>query len=171
MARRTLIACAALALSACGDDSAAPAGNVTAANAVAPKADAVANVAAQPSNSASAAAGAEVEVTVSNVQAGDHLWASFAPAGGAQLEPALVEEMPIAAFLKAHEGQRVSVAIETVNRMLEPPGERMDVRTVTAARKGATTAQAWWDALTAAQREAAERGVWESGTGSEDPNG
>lgn len=147
---RSLIACAALALAACGDKPAAPAGNNATANAVSP---------AQYTG-----VGGEVETTVVRVVAGDHLWANFE-----REEPALLTEMPIAAFLKAHEGQRVSVRIETVNRMLDPPGERMDVRTVTAARSGATTAQTWWDALTAAQRQAAERGVWESGTGTHDP--
>jgi hypothetical protein len=161
---RSLIAIAALALAACGPDPAAPVGNAApAADVAAP----VANEALPAGNAASpaATAGAEVEATSAGLSVGDHLWANFAPAGGVQPEPALVDDMPIAAFLKAHEGQRVSVRIETVNRMLEPPGERMDVRTVTAARSGATSAQDWWDRLTTAQKQAAERGVWEAGSG------
>lgn len=167
---RSLIAFAALGLAACSGEPTAPAGNeaVPAANAASPTAGALANAASPPANSVSPAAGArgEVEATVVRVIAGDHLWANFE-----REEPALLDDMPVAAFLKAHEGQRVSVRIETVNRRLDPPGEQMDVRTVTAARKGGTTAQAWWDALPAARQQAAERGVWESGTGSEDPNG
>ncbi|HEX8644693.1 MAG TPA: hypothetical protein VF702_12355 [Allosphingosinicella sp.] len=160
MDRSSLIALAALTLAACGGDRASPADDekLPAANAALPASNA-ASTAGSPSGAA------ELEATFAGLDRGDHLWATFEPAGSRPTEPALVDDVPIAAFLKAHEGQRVSVRIETVNRVLDPPGERMDVRTVTSARRGATRAQDWWARLTSAQREAAERSVLDGGGG------
>lgn len=164
MDKRSPILAAALALAACGNDPAAPAANSAAPAAEAPPP--AGNSAAPKAAALEASAGAEIEATSAGISVGDHIWADFAGAQGAAApEPALIDEMAIAAFLKAHEGQRVSVRIETSNRLLDPPGEQMDVRVVTAARSGATTAEAWWGALTAAQQRAAERGVWEAGSG------
>jgi hypothetical protein len=160
MDSRSLIALAALALAACGADPAPPKADDKAA---------AADAARPAGNAASPAgergAGAEIEATFAGLDVGDHLWATFGPAGGGAPEPALVEDVPIAAFLEAHAGQKVSVRIETVNRVLDPPGERMDVRTVRSARSGATTAQQWWGRLSSAQREAAERSVLDGGGG------
>ena len=144
---RSLILIAVAALSGCGSDPAGEAADETAPTETAARADTA----------------AEVEATVAGIEAGDHLWARFEPAGGSEAEPAaLVTDMAIAAFLEAHRGRLVNLRIASENRLLDPPGERMDVRTVTAARMGALTAQGWWGTLTAAQKEAAERGVWQS---------
>ena len=150
----------ALALAACQEE--------TATNSAAPAAVAGANAAVEANataetNSAAPAAAAqgEVEATLERFEAGDHLYAIFAPIPGREAEStALIEgDAALPAFLDAHKGQPLHVRIETVNRHLDPPGEVMDVTQITAARVGPLTHEAWWASLTPAQRTAAEERV------------
>jgi hypothetical protein len=136
-----------------GNNVAAPA----AANAAAGNNAAAPANAAQPVASAGRAFTADGELT--GLEAGDHLWATFNLPGHEAESTTLVESGPLAAFLNEHRGRRFTVQIETVNRLLDPPGEMMDVTILRSARIGNLASDAWWAGLSADAQAAARRGA------------
>lgn len=135
-----------LALAACG----APAGNEgVAANAVAPEANAAAPADPAPRTET-------VTGTFAGWEMGDYLWAQVNVPGR---EPVSAQPgpSPIDLFLDAHRGREVTVEIATVRADIPEAGGETEIQRITAARSGTTSADAWWQGLSAADRAAAQR--------------
>jgi hypothetical protein len=87
---------------------------------------------------------------------GDYLWAKIAVPGRHEIS-AQPGPTPIDLFLDAHRGRPVTVEIATVTTNIPEAGGETEIQRITAARSGATTAEAWWQGLSAADRAAAQR--------------
>ena len=154
--RLVLKSAAALALAACGQT----AGNNTAgnsANAAAP-APPAANNAAPASNSAAAEPVLRSETvsgTFSGWEMGDYLWAKI-EVPGRETVRAQPGPSPIDLFLDANRGRQVTVEVATVRTEVPEAGGPMEIQRITAARNATTTADAWWQTLSAAERTAAQ---------------
>jgi hypothetical protein len=86
---------------------------------------------------------------------GDYLWGHIQVAGrepiSAQPGPA-----PIDLFLDANRGRPVTVEVATVRTEI-PEAGMTEIQRITSARNATTTAEAWWQGLSAADRAAAQR--------------
>jgi hypothetical protein len=159
MTRQFVLIAAALplALAGCGD-RAARGNQVDAAAANAAGANQVA--------SADNRAAAQSEETVlrsetltgtfTGWEMGDYLWARISVAGREPIS-AQPGPSPIDLFLDANRGGEVTVEIATVRADIPEAGGETEIARIVAARSGATTAEAWWQGLSAADRAAAQR--------------
>jgi hypothetical protein len=87
---------------------------------------------------------------------GDYLWAHIQVAGRAPIS-AQPGPTPIDLFLDANRGRPLTVEVATVRTELPEAGGMTEIQRITAARSGVTTAEAWWQGLSAADRAAAQR--------------
>lgn len=124
-----------------------------------------ANSAAQASNvSSEAPAGKEkvlkseqVEAVFTGWEIGDYVWANLAVEGR---EPAGAwADAPIDSFLQAHKGRKLKVRLDTVMADIPEAGGEMEVQRVAEARLGELSAQAWWQSLSPAERQASTRSL------------
>jgi hypothetical protein len=96
------------------------------------------------------------ETRLNDLMPGPHVYADFGPIAGHEAEStALVLTPQLAAFLKAHKDVAMTVSLDTVNMLLDPPGERMDATVLRSAAVGASNDDSYWQTLTDAQRKAA----------------
>lgn len=114
---------------------------------------------ADASNSSEAAGSAfTATATFSGFVQGDYLYADFGPIKGHEAEgQPMVESGELGAFLVAHKGKPIEVKIETVNKFMDPPGEKIDVTRLVDASVGGESAAAWWAKLTPAEQKAAQK--------------
>jgi hypothetical protein len=156
--RLALTSMAALALSACGQNSANNAATTNnSANAAAP-APVPANEAAAANNSAAAEPVLRSETvsgTFTGWEMGDYLWAHI-DVPGRETISAQPGPSPVDLFLDANRGRPVTVTISTVRANIPENGGPMEVERITAASNAAGTAEAWWQGLSAADRAAAQ---------------
>ena len=98
--------------------------------------------------------------TVSGIFAGwemgDYLWAHIRAPGRATIS-AQPGPTPIDLFLDANRGRPVTVELATVRTRLPEAGGMIEIQRITAARNATTTADSWWQGLSAADRAAAQR--------------
>jgi hypothetical protein len=94
--------------------------------------------------------------TFTGWEMGDYLWGHIQVAGRAQIS-AQPGPTPIDLFLDANRGRPVTVEIATVRTEIPEAGGMTEIQRITAARTATTTADAWWQALSAADRDAAQR--------------
>jgi hypothetical protein len=153
-----------LALAACGPRAANNEAAVNAANAVVPAAPA--NEAAPAGNMAGNASASShdqvlrtetVSGTFTGWEMGDYLWAHIQVAGRREPVSAQPGPTPIDLFLDANRGRPVTVEIATVRTDIPEAGGMTEIQRITSARNAATTADAWWQGLSAADRAAAQR--------------
>ena len=64
---------------------------------------------------------------------------------------------PVDLFLDANRGRPVTVEIATVRTNVPEAGGEMEIKRIIGARNAETTAEAWWQGLSAADRAAAQR--------------
>jgi hypothetical protein len=96
------------------------------------------------------------ETRLNALMPGPHIYADFGPIAGHEAEStALVLTPQLAAFLKAHKDVAMTVSLDTVNMLLDPPGERMDATVLRGVAVGAASDDSYWQTLTDAQRNAA----------------
>jgi hypothetical protein len=149
-----------LALTACGTP---PANNVQAS------ANAAANGAAPaPAQNAIAATNASaapaerllrtetVSGTFTGWEMGDYLWAQIAVPGAEGIS-AQVGPSPVDLFLDANVGRPVTVEVQTLMANIPEAGGETEIKRISAARNAAGTAETWWQALSPADRAAAQR--------------
>ena len=159
-----LLSLLSLAGAACGQR----AGNITsaanAANAAVPAAPA--NEAAPAGNAAGNASASShdqvlrtetVSGTFTGWEMGDYLWGHIQVAGRREPISAQPGPTPIDLFLDANRGRPVTVDIATVRTEIPEAGGMTEIQRITAARNATTTAEAWWQGLSAADRAAAQR--------------
>ena len=127
-------------------------------NAAAPAANETGNAAGNE------AAGAHEQVlrresvtgTFAGWEMGDYLWAHIQVPGRETIS-AQPGPSPIDLFLDANRGRTVTVEVATVRARLPEASSPIEIRRITAARNATTTAEAWWQGLSAADRAAAQR--------------
>jgi hypothetical protein len=119
--------------------------------------------AAAPAGNASAAASPDrvlhsetVSGTFTGWEMGDYLWAHVAVEGRSTIS-AQPGPTPIDLFLDAHQGEPVTAEIATVRTNVPEAGGDTEIERITAVRSGTQTAAAWWQALSPADRLAAQR--------------
>ena len=153
--RLALSSAAALALAACGQtagNNAATANNAaTSAPAANDAAPANASAAADPVLRSETVTG-----TFSGWEMGDYLWAKI-EVPGRETVRAQPGPSPIELFLDANRGRTVTVEISTVRADIPENGGPTEIERITAASNAASTADAWWQGLSAADRAAAQR--------------
>jgi hypothetical protein len=88
---------------------------------------------------------------------GDYLWGHIQVAGRSEPISAQPGPTPIDLFLDANRGRPVTVDVATVRTELPEAGGMTEIQRITAARNATTTAEAWWQGLSAADRAAAQR--------------
>jgi hypothetical protein len=124
-----------------------------------------ANQAAAPASNSQASAASHDRVlrseTVSGTftgwEMGDYLWAHIQVAGRREPISAQPGPAPIDLFLDANRGRPVTVEVATVRTEIPEAGGMTEIQRITAARNATTTADAWWQGLSAADRAAAQR--------------
>ena len=94
--------------------------------------------------------------TFTGWEMGDYLWGKIQVAGRAPIS-AQPGPTPIDLFLDANRGRPVTVEIATVRTNVPEAGGLTEIQRITAARNATTTAEAWWEGLSAAERAAAQR--------------
>jgi hypothetical protein len=87
---------------------------------------------------------------------GDYLWANIQVAGHREPISAQPGPTPIDLFLDANRGRPVTVEVATVRTELPEAGVT-EIQRITAARNATTTADSWWQGLSASDRAAAQR--------------
>jgi hypothetical protein len=121
------------------------------------------NAAGNGAGNASAPAGAHDQVlrsetvtgTFAGWEMGDYLWAHI-QAPGRETISAQPGPTPIDLFLDANRGRQVTVEVATVRAEVPEAGGPTEIKRITAARNATTTAEAWWQSLSAADRTAAQ---------------
>ena len=121
------------------------------------------NAAGNASGSAQEAAGAHDRVlrretvtgTFAGWEMGDYLWAHIQVPGRETIS-AQPGPSPIDLFLDANRGRPVTVEVATVRAEVPEAGGPTEIQRITAARNATTTAEAWWQGLSAADRAAAQ---------------
>ena len=98
-----------------------------------------------------------VSGTFTGWEMGDYLWAHIQVAGRREPVSAQPGPTPIDLFLDANRGRPVTVDVATVRTEIPEAGGMTEIQRITAARNATTTAQAWWQGLSAADRAAAQR--------------
>ena len=98
-----------------------------------------------------------VSGTFTGWEMGDYLWGHIQVAGRSEPVSAQPGPTPIDLFLDANRGRTVTVEIATVRTEIPEAGGMTEIKRITAARNAATTADAWWRGLSAADRTAAQR--------------
>jgi hypothetical protein len=98
-----------------------------------------------------------VSGTFAGWEMGDYLWARIQVAGRAEPISAQPGPTPIDLFLDANRGRPVTVDVATVRTEIPEAGGMTEIQRITAARNASTTADAWWEGLSAADRAAAQR--------------
>ena len=96
-----------------------------------------------------------VSGTFTGWEMGDYLWAHL-QVPGRDMVSAQPGPTPIDLFLDANRGRPVTVEIATVRAEVPEAGGPMEIQRITAARNATTTAEAWWQSLSAADRAAAQ---------------
>jgi hypothetical protein len=124
------------------------------------------NVSAPSVTSAAAPGGGEaeekvlktetVEAVFTGWEMGDYVWANL-DVKGRETTGAWVGPTPLEHFLEAHKGKPLTVRIDTVKAAVPEAGGEMEVAKIADARLGALTAAAWWEKLSPAERQAAEK--------------
>ncbi|MBV9881390.1 MAG: hypothetical protein JO276_00100 [Sphingomonadaceae bacterium] len=115
------------------------------------------------SGNAQEAAGAHDQVlrretvtgTFAGWEMGDYLWAHIQVPGRETIS-AQPGPSPIDLFLDANRGRPVTVEVATVRTQVPEAGGPMEIQRITAARNATTTAEDWWQSLSAADRAAAQ---------------
>lgn len=95
--------------------------------------------------------------TFTGWEMGDYLWAHIQVAGRSEPISAQPGPTPVDLFLDANRGRPVTVDVATVRTEIPEAGGVTEIQRITAARNAATTAEAWWQSLSAADRAAAQR--------------
>lgn len=157
--RLALASTAALALVACGQTAnnnlpAAAGGNVSFPDAPAANSPAPANssgAATEPVSRRETLTG-----TFTGWEMGDYLWAHI-QVPGREMISAQTGPTPIDLFLDANRGRQVTVEVSTVTANIPENGGPTEIQRITAARNAAGTAEAWWQGLSTADRDAAQR--------------
>lgn len=153
-----------LAAAGCGERAGNSAPSANAANAAVPAAPA--NESAPAGNfggNGSAASRDKIlrTETVTGIftgwEMGDYLWGHVQVAGRGEPVSAQPGPTPIDLFLDANRGRTVTVQVATVRTEIPEAGGMTEIQRITAARNAATTADAWWQGLSAAERAAAQR--------------
>lgn len=156
--RLALVSLTSLALAACGQSAANNAAAANAANAAA--AAPAANAVAPQNNSVAAAEPVSHRETVTGTftgwEMGDYLWAHI-QVPGREMISAQPGPTPIDLFLDANRGREVTVEVSTVTANIPENGGATEIQRITAARNAAGTAEAWYQALSEADRAAAQR--------------
>ena len=99
----------------------------------------------------------QVEAVFTGWEVGDYVWAGLA-VEGRESDGALTDA-PIDSFLQAHKGKKLKVRLDTVMADIPEAGGETDVQRVAEARLGDLTAEAWWQSLSPAERQAATRAL------------
>jgi hypothetical protein len=153
-----------LAAAACGPRAGNMTASANAAEAAVPAAPA--NEAAPAGNLAGNASAASqdqvlrtetVSGTFTGWEMGDYLWGRIQVAGRREPISAQPGPTPIDLFLDANRGRPVTVEIATVRTEIPEAGGMTEIQRITAARNATTNADSWWQALSAADRAAAQR--------------
>ena len=97
-----------------------------------------------------------VSGTFTGWEMGDYLWAHIQVPGRETIS-AQPGPTPIDLFLDANRGRPVTVEVATVRTEIPEAGGMVEIQRITAARNASTTADAWWQGLSAADRAAAQR--------------
>ena len=97
-----------------------------------------------------------VSGTFTGWEMGDYLYAHISVPGRDEIS-AQPGPSPIDLFLDANRGRPVTVEIATVRTEVPEAGGMTEIQRVTSARNASTTAEAWWQGLSAADRDAAQR--------------
>ena len=97
-----------------------------------------------------------VEAVFTGWEMGDYVWANL-DVKGRETTGAWVGPTPLEHFLEAHKGKPLTVRIDTVKAQVPEAGGDMEVAKIADARHGTLTAAAWWNRLSPAERQAAER--------------
>ena len=86
---------------------------------------------------------------------GDYVWARLSVAGR---EPIGVWSgpWPIDLFLDSHVGKPLIVTLQTIRADVPEAGGQMELQRISAARSGEITAEAWWQSLSAKERQDAQ---------------
>ena len=156
----SLLTVSTLALAACGtpaaDNSQAGANSAASGAAPAPSQNAVAggNAAAEPAERVLRTE--TVSGTFTGWDMGDYLWAQIAVPGREAIS-AQPGPSPVDLFLDANVGRPVTVEVQTVMANIPEAGGETEIKRITAASNAAGTAEAWWQALSPADRAAAQR--------------
>ena len=93
--------------------------------------------------------------TFAGWEMGDYLWAHVQVPGRDTIS-AQPGPTPIDLFLDANRGRQVTVEVATVRTNVPEAGGEMEIQRITAARNATTTADAWWQGLSATDRAAAQ---------------
>lgn len=155
--RLVLISLTALALAGCGQKAG---NNAATANAAAPaNGYASAEISVNSPNSTAAAEPVLRRETVTGTftgwEMGDYLWGTIQVPGREAIS-AQPGPTPIDLFLDANRGRQVTVEIATVRANIPENGGPTEIERITAARNAAGTAEAWYQALSEADRAAAQ---------------
>jgi len=94
--------------------------------------------------------------TFAGWQMADYLWAQIQVPGRETIN-AQPGPPPIDLFLDANRGRPVTIEVATVRTEIPEAGGMVEIQRITAARNASTTADAWWQGLSAADRAAAQR--------------
>jgi len=98
-----------------------------------------------------------VSGTFTGWEMGDYLWAHIQVAGRHEPVSAQPGPTPIDLFLDANRGRPVTVDVATVRTEIPEAGGMTEIQRITGARNATTTAEAWWQSLSAADRATAQR--------------
>jgi hypothetical protein len=98
-----------------------------------------------------------VSGTFTGWEMGDYLWAHIQVAGRGEPISAQPGPTPIDLFLDANRGRPVTVDVATVRTEIPEAGGMTEIQRITSARNATTTADAWWQGLSSADRAAAQR--------------
>jgi hypothetical protein len=138
-----------------------PANGTAPANGAEPAANAASNAAGNAQASAASHDRVLRTETVSGTftgwEMGDYLWAHIQVAGRREPISAQPGPSPIDLFLDANRGRPVTVDVATVRTEIPEAGGMTEIQRITAAHNASTTAEAWWQTLSAADRTAAQR--------------
>jgi hypothetical protein len=168
MKRRALLLLLCLAAPGCGQRAANIVSIANTEGAPPPPGNAVGNVQSAPAGNmagnaqASGAPGDQVlrretvTGTFTGWEMGDYLWAHIQVPGRETIS-AQPGPTPIDLFLDANRGRPVTVEVANVRTEIPEAGGMTEIQRITAARNGTTTADAWWQGLSPADRAAAQR--------------
>lgn len=137
-------------------DLAPPVNGAAPANAASPAGNASGNAQASGTSHDQVLRTETVTGTFTGWEMGDYLWGHVQVAGRREPISAQPGPTPIDLFLDANRGRTVTVEIATVRTEIPEAGGMTEIQRITAARNAATTADAWWRGLSAADRTAAQ---------------
>lgn len=132
-----------------------PANAATPANGTAPEGNVAGNAAAASHDRVLRSE--TVSGTFTGWEMGDYLWAHIQVAGRSEPISAQPGPTPIDLFLDANRGRPVTVDVATVRTEIPEAGGMTEIQRISGARNATTTAEAWWQSLSAADRAAAQR--------------